>query len=367
MKILQMTTHLDPGGIPVYVAGLAGGLKRNGHDPVVVSAGGWLEKRLQADGIRHYSLPCRTSAELHPRLWLRVFPRLLRIIRAERPDLLHAHTRIMQVMAWACHQATGTPFVTTCHGLYPFGVGRRFFQCWGRSVMAISDATRDRLVRQYKRVPPHQLSLIWSGVDVDHLGQPPPADEVARFRQRHGVHGDPVLGSIGRLSPVKGLDTFLKAVPPLRVRFPRLQILLVGDGPDRDRLVRLAYELRIADRVILAHSVEDTRVPLALLRVVVASSHREGFGLSLVEAMAAGVPVVSTDAGGPAAILEQGKSGLLIPPKNPPALQKALETLLGDAALRAGIARAAQERAREKYDMKRVVREVEAVYRRAAA
>lgn len=367
MKILQLTTHLEPGGISVYVAGLARGLQQKGHELAVVSAGGWLEKRLAADGIRHYQLSCNTSSELNPRLWIWVFPRLLKIIRADRPDLLHAHTRVMQVMAWACNQVTGVPFVTTCHGLYRFRIGRRYFRCWGRSVMAISDATMHRLVRQYKLAPPHQVVLVWNGVDVDSLQQPPSAGEAARFRQMHGLNGDPVLGAICRLSPVKGLDTFLRAIPSLLLRFPRLQVLLVGDGPSRDGLVRLAYELKIADHVVIAHSVEDTRVPLALMQVFVASAYREGFGLSIVEAMAAGVPVVSADAGGPASIIEQGKSGLLVPPRDPRALEEAIATLLGDSSLRARIAQAARERAREKYDMKRVVREVEEVYRHAVA
>ena len=204
---------------------------------------------------------------------------------------------------------------------------------------------------------------IWSGVDIDHFARPVPAGELSRFRHLHGLHGDPILGAICRLSPVKGLDTFLKAVPALLPRFPNLQVLLVGDGPSREELVRLAYALKIEDRVVMVHSVEDTRVPLAALQVFIAPAHREGFGLSIVEAMAAGVPVVSSHEGGPATLLEQGKSGLLVPPKDPQALHKALETLLADSALRTRMAQAARARAREKYDMKRVVREVERVYR----
>lgn len=365
MKILQLTTHLEPGGIPVYVAGLAKGLRKNGHEPVVISDGGWLEDRLREDGIRHYRVPCRTSSELNPMLWFRVFPRLLKIIRLERPDLFHAHTRVMQVMAWACSKITGVPFVTTCHGLYQFRIGRRFFRCWGRTVMAISDASMDRLVFQYKLAPPHQVVLVWNGVDVDWLLQPPPAEQVARFRQAHGLNGGPVIGAICRLSPVKGLDTFLRAVPLLVDRHPHLQVLLVGDGPSREGLIRLAYELKIADRVTIAHSVEDTRIPMAAMQVFVAAAYREGFGLSIVEAMAAGVPVVSSDAGGPASILEQGKSGFLVPPKDPKALSDAIRTLLDDPALRVRIVQIAQERAREHYDMKRVVEEVEQVYRDA--
>lgn len=362
MKVLLLTTHLEPGGISVYVAGLARGLKEQGYSVIVVSAGGWLERRLQQDGITHYTVPCNTSSELNPRLWLKVFPRLLEILRAEKPDLMHAHTRVMQVMAWACSQRTGVPFVTTCHGLYQFRFGRRFFRCWGRGVMAISGASMDRLVNQYRLAPPHQVTLIISGVDVDRLSQPAAEEDIRRFREVNGLSGGRVIGAIGRLSPVKRLDDLLRAVPHLLKEFPDLQVLLVGDGPSRDGLVRLAYELNIADRVVISHSVEDIRIPMAIMQIFVSPVLREGFGLSIAEAMAVGVPVVTTRSGGPEEIIEDGKCGFLVKPKDVEGIVRAVRSLLADPDLRARFSETGRARARERYDLKRVVREVEAVY-----
>ncbi len=365
MKVLLLTTHLEMGGIPIYIVELARGLKQRGHVPIVVSAGGGLERRLTQEGIAHYRVPCRTSSELNPKLWVRVFPQLLKLIRREHPDLLHAHTRVTQVLAWACHTVTRIPFVTTCHGLYRFRIGRRFFRCWGRWVMAISGATMERLVRQYKLAPPHQVILVRNGVDVDRFLQPVGDGEVAFFKQANGLNGDPLIGAIARLSPIKGLDLLLKAVPPLLNDFPRLQVLLVGDGPAKGQLVRLAYELGIADRVVISHPVEDTRVPLAVIQLFVAPAGREGFGLAIVEAMAAGVPVVATDSGGPAEILDGGKCGLLIPTGDPQAIEKGLRVLLQDPVRRGRMIEQARERARSQFDMRRVVREVETVYAQA--
>lgn len=362
MKVLLLTTHLEPGGIPIYVAGLAKGLKDQGYSVIVVSAGGWLEGRLQREGITHYAVPCRTSSELNPRLWLDVFPRLLRIIRAEKPDLMHAHTRIMQVQAWACSKITGVPFLTTCHGLYQFRLGRRFFRCWGRAVMAISGATMHRLVEQYRLAPPHQVTLVVNGVDVDRLSEPVSPDEVRRFREAHGLTGGPIIGCIGRLSPVKGLDDLLKAAQRLLEQFPKLQVLLVGDGPSREELIRLAYELKVAERVVICHALEDIRVPMSLMQVFVAPALEEGFGLSIVEAMAAGVPVVTTRSGGPGEIVEDGQSGFLVEPRDVEGITRAVSTLLQDAGLRGRFAEEGRRRARDRYDMKRVVQEVEQVY-----
>ncbi|MBI3323819.1 MAG: glycosyltransferase family 4 protein [Candidatus Omnitrophica bacterium] len=367
MKILQLTTHLEPGGIPVYVAGLAQALKKAGHEPVVVSSGGWLEKRLEAAGVRHDTVPCRTSSELNPMLWIRALPRLLKIIRTERPDILHAHTRVMQVMAWVCSKITGIPFVTTCHGLYQFRFGRRFFRCWGRSVMAISGATMHRLVEQYRLAPPHHVTLVINGVDVDRLSEPVSAEEARRFRETNGLRSARVVGSIGRLSPVKGLDDLLRSVPVLAKEFPDLQVLLVGDGPAREDLVRLAYELGIADRVVISHAVEDIRVPMAMMRVFAAPALEEGFGLSIVEAMASGVPVVTTRSGGPGEIIEDGKCGFVVEPRDVDGIARAVRILLSDERLRAGFVEEARARAREHYDLKRMVREVEQVYARVVS
>lgn len=365
MKVLLLTTHLEMGGISVYVAHLARGLKRLGHEPLVASSGGWLENRLQQEEIPHFQVSCRTSSELNPKLWSSAFPRLLALVRRERPDLLHAHTRVSQVLAWALSNLTGTPFVTTCHGLYRYRLGRRFFRCWGKWVMAISGPSRDRLVRQYRLAPPHQVVLIPNGVEVDFFLEPVAPEEVQRFKEAIGLQGQPIVGAIARLSPIKGLDFFLRAVPGLLSDFPRLQLLLVGDGPAKGDLVRLAYELGIQERVVIVHPVEDTRIPLACMEAFVAPSLREGFGLAMVEAMAAGVPVVASNAGGPAEIVEDGKNGFLIPPGDSGAIERALRSLLTEPELKTRIGQQGRLRAQERYDMKRVVQEVEKVYARA--
>ena len=362
LKVLLMTTHLDTGGIPVYVVELARGLKQVGHVPVVISDSGWMRKRLAEEGITHYQVPCRTSSELNPKLWFRVFPALFRILRREKPDLLHAHTRIMQVLARGLNLLTGIPFVTTCHGLYKFRIGRRMFRCWGNTVMAISVPSMERLVDQYKLAPPHQVSLVVNGVDVNYFSKPASQKEIEAFCQVNGLTGDPVIGGIARLSPIKGFDYFLKAIPVLLKDYPNLQVLLVGDGPDREKLIQLAYSLGLESRVILSHPVRDTRIPLAAMQVFVAPALEEGFGLSIVEAMAAGVPVVSSNVGGPASIIEEGRSGYLVPPEDPEALARGVDRILRDPQGRIRIIQAAKERAGQHFDMKRVVSQVEEVY-----
>lgn len=365
MKVFLLTTHLEMGGIPIYVLELARLLKKRGHEPVVFADSGSLEQRLAAHGIRHVRIPAKTSSEMNPKLWLSAFPRLLTAIRKEKPDIIHSHTRVTQVLGWAATDLLRKPYVTTCHGLYKFRLGRRFLRCWGKWVMAISNATMNRLVQQYRLAPPHQVILVENGIDVARFGQAPDPAEVERFKQANGLNGGPVIGAVARLSPVKGLDLLLKAVPPLLKEFPDLKVLLVGDGPAREELVKLAYELGISDRVAISPPVDDTRVPLALMQVFAAPAWEEGFGLAIVEAMAAGVPVVASDAGGPGEIIEHGKSGLLIQPGDKEALEQSLRRLLKEADSRRQLAEQGRRRAKERYDLERVVTQVEEVYARA--
>ena len=215
MKILLLTTHLNRGGISVYVTELARDLKRSGHQPMVASAQGWLG-----------------------------FPRLLLLLRRQRPDLLYAHTGVTQGLAWTLSALTQIPYVTTSHEFY----------------------------------------------------RAPSPETVASFKQTIGLTGKPVVGVIARFNPAQGLDALLQAIPRLLKVFPRLQLLLVGDGPTRSDLVRLAYQLGIAEHVVITHPVDEVQVPLAAMDVFVAPSFREGSGCAIVEAMAAGVPVASDQA-----------------------------------------------------------------------
>ncbi len=361
MRILLLTTHLEIGGIPVYVITLARALKWRGHFPMVASSGGWFEAQLAQEGIPHHRIRCGTSNELHPRVWLEVFPKLLGILHREKIQVIHANTRVTQLLGSALSALTGVPMVTTCHGFHGEKLGRRLFPCWGTKVIAISRPTLDELVRQDRLISPDQATLVRNGIEVSRFLQPADPKEVDRFRQAWGLKGRPVIGTIARLNAMKGQEFLVRAVPGLLKEFPDLALLLVGEGPEREKLVRLAYELKIQDHLIIAPSVEETRIPLAAMDLFVYPSLQEGFGLAIVEAMAAGVPVVATQSGGPSDIIEPGVSGLLVPPGDTEALGAAVRSLLADPARRQQIAQAARDRAKL-FDIERVALETEQVY-----
>jgi glycosyltransferase involved in cell wall biosynthesis len=363
LTILQLTSHLDVGGIPTYVVTLSEALARRGHEVIVAAAPGAMDARLDAANIEHWPLDLRTSAEFGPQAW-RAWRGLARRLDGERVDVIHAHTRVAQVIADRCWRARGLPYVTTWHGFYQRRLSRALWPCTGLRTIAISLPVQTHLIRNF-HLGPERLRLIPNGVDGARFARPPEAASLEAFRRQWRLEpGVPVVGTICRLAADKSVSLVIDALPLLKQRVPTVVLLITGDGPDRERLEALAASLGVRDDVRFVGSVDDTRVPLALMQAFVFTpATKEGFGLSLLEAMAAGVPVVGLRQGvGGAWALESSQAAELVEPGRPEPLAEAITRVLTDPVL-AGVLR---ERARatvaERYDIRRVAEQVEAVY-----
>ena len=165
------------------------------------------------------------------------------------------------------------------------------------------------------------------------------------MRRRLGVPDDAaVIGLVARFRPSKDHATLLRAFARLAPDYPRLHLALVGDGPLEPTLRRLAAELGVADRVVFAGPVPGALRPQIAFDVAVLSSTAEGFPNVVVEALAAGVPVVATDVGGVRDSVEDGRTGLLVPPRDPEALAQAVARLLADPAQASCYAEAGRDR-----------------------
>jgi glycosyltransferase involved in cell wall biosynthesis len=365
MNILHLTSHLNIGGVSRYILGLSRVLTQRGHRVTVASGGGALEPEAAAAGIAHWRVPLHTSAEFSPQVF-RAGRQLLQHLRAEPVDVLHAHTRVGQVVAARLSRRTGIPYVATWHGFFRRNLGRRLWPCTGQRTIAISEPVRRHLLEDF-RVPAERVRLIWNGVDVDHFAQRPAAESLVRFRAQHRLpERGPVVGGIGRLASgrVKGFDLLLEAGGLLAQRRSDLTVLIAGDGPRRLFLEEKARRFGMEQRVRFAGTVSDVRLPLGVLDVFVFSSRwPEGFGLSLIEAMAAGRPVVATRVGAVPEIIEDGRDGLLVEPEDARALADAVARLLDDPAAAARLGQAAQRRVRERFSLDRMASEVEVVYR----
>lgn len=365
MRILQITSHLHIGGISRYVLSLSKQLQAQGHSVIIASDGGDLESQVRAMGMIHWRLPFNTSAELSLQV-VRGMRELTRHLQQEPVDLIHAHTRVGQVVADRISRRLHIPYVTTWHGIYKRRLSRRLWPCTGRLTIAISSPVRQHLVRDFG-VPEERIRLVYNGIDVQHYAAPPDVQAVRFYRQQLKIPTDsPVIGSTGRLAAgrVKGFDVLLAAASILKKRFPNLRVLVVGDGPRRPFLEDVARRLRILDLIHFAGQSQDVRVPLAVMDLFVFSSRwPEAFGLTLVEAMAAGKPIVATRVGAVPEIVQHGESGWLVPQEDPAQLAQGIALLLSDRSLAKKLGQQARQRVLELFDVHRMVSQIEAVYR----
>lgn len=363
MHILHLTSHLDVGGITTYVTSLAQALAARGHRVVVASGGGAWEARLSEAGIGHWRLPLKTSAEFSPQVWWAA-RQLSRQLRAQPVDVIHAHTRVAQVVAHRLWARCGIPYVTTWHGFYRRRLSRRWWPCTGERTIAISEPVAAHL-REIFRVPPERIRLIPHGIDVARFADPVNRDQQQQCRQQCQLdsHG-PVIGTISRLVPDKGVAQLLEGFRHVQARVPHARLLIVGSGEDRRRLERLAAELGVAAAVRFCGSVPDTRVVLSIMDVFVfLPATREGFGLALLEAMASARPVVAVQRGGGSSwVLQESGVGVTVPAEAPARLGEAMLQVLEDRSLAHRLGQEAQAIARSRYDFSRVVTQVEQVY-----
>jgi len=294
MKIAQLTTHINSGGIPAYVFTLSRCLNRQGDESIVISAGGTMEAQFAESGIRSFSFPLKTKFEFHPKLLL-TLPAIIEIFRKEKVDLVHAHTRVAQVLASIIFKRTGIPFVSTCHGYYEPRLGRRIFPAWGSKAIAISDGVRNDLIERHK-VAPELVETVYNGVEVDQIQRHVAAVDRLSARKQFGFgESDFVACTVARLVEEKGVADFISALFPLLSKYENLKALIVGEGREKELLMQKVNAAGMEKLIIFTGRLDDVSEALAVSDVFVHPARWvEAFGLSIIEAMSAGLPVLMT-------------------------------------------------------------------------
>jgi glycosyltransferase involved in cell wall biosynthesis len=295
----------------------------------------------------------------------RILSDLVRVGRERRARILHVHGYAAADFGRLAARRLGAALVLHEHFADPRmpayqGLADRVLSSLTDRAIAVSASTRDFLVRE-RHVPADRVRLIWNGAPLDEFA--PVSPDVARAARRSlGIPDDAmVAGTIGRLSEQKGHRYLVEAAPALLAARPTAHLLIVGDGDLMEALKAQAASLGLASRITFAGHREDVRALLGALDVFCISSTYEGTPLALFEAMAAGRAIVSTAVDGCREVLEDGVTGLLVPPRDPAALGAALGRVLDDAALRRSLgdrARAASTR----YDIRACMTAMEGLY-----
>ncbi|HWG57111.1 MAG TPA: glycosyltransferase family 4 protein [Gaiellaceae bacterium] len=358
MRALHVHRIAGVGGSERHLLTLLPALRAHGVEPLFVGLDdpeGDLDpfyRSLDEAGIAYRRLAC--PRDVDPLL----VPRLVRAARSLRPDLLHSHLVHADVYGAAAAEALRVPLYSTKHNDDPFRIGlfrhvERVLTLRAHRVVAITTALERFLVERVG-LPERKVTVVHYGLD-----EPPrpwgPNPEVPLPR------GARVLLAIGRLVEQKGLDVAIDALPEVR-RSHDAHLVVLGEGPLRQALLERARVRGVADAVHLPGRAGDVAALLRRADVFVHPSRWEGFGLVLLEAMLAGVPIVATRVSAIPEIVVDGSTGMLVPPDDAVALAKAVDALLANASRAASSAEAGRERARSKFSVERMARRTAEIY-----
>lgn len=294
MRVLHVITGLGVGGAELQLRSI---LRHSRHAGEVVTLynPGPVAEMIRADGFRVRDLGMTSNTELT------ALPRLRGLIRADRFDVVHTHLYRSQVYGRIAARLAGTPVVvTTEHSIGETHLERRPMtrgvralylgtDRLGDATISVSDVVTERLVRW--GVPERKITMIPNGMDLDRVAFDADAREL--IRKEFGIDHDAyVVGVLGRLDPNKRFDLVIEAVAPLLT--DGVVLMVVGKGEEGDRLAAVARAAGVEDRVVFTGERHDVAAILSSFDLFVAASAQETFGLSVLEALANGNPVLYT-------------------------------------------------------------------------
>ncbi len=351
LRIVHVVSSFEVGGMEQFVVRLAAEQLRGGHQAFVLALkGGPLLDQARALGVEAWALDRRGKLA-------RAVGGTVRLLR-QKPDIINAHNAWALTYALLGKAYPGARVVMTRHGqeeitpLPSEGELRRT-----DAIVAVSEAAaRVMLARRPACAP--KLQVIHNGVE-----------RVEPHRSRAQVRGDLGLGGevvgimVARLDQLKGHETLLRALALPQVQEQPLVVLLLGDGPERPRLEVLARELELGpDRLRFLGFRRDVPDLLSASDFFVLPSLTEGLPLSVLEAMAQGLPIIATPVGGIPELVTHEEHGLLVPVKEPEALADAVVRVAADAPLRQRQGRAGRERAEALFSFSAMTRRYEDLY-----
>jgi glycosyltransferase involved in cell wall biosynthesis len=380
IRILRVIARLNVGGPALHVSYLTRELDRIGYETTLVAGAigeseGSMEWVAEELGLEPVYLPA-LQREISPVHDLAAARQLLHLIRELKPDVLHTHTAkagaVGRLAARLAGPARPRAVVHTFHGHVLRGyfspaktaAFRRLERSLARSsdaLIAVSPEVRDDLVA-LGVAPREKIVVIRLGLELEQrLAVAPGAAE--RLRAELGVPPDRLLVAwLGRMTEIKKVDDLLHAFAQVRATEVDADLLLVGDGPLRPGLEALASTLGIRDRCHFSGFRTDVGAIYAASDVVVLTSANEGTPVTIIEAQAAGKPVVSTDVGGVRDIVTDGVSGFVVPPGDLDAVADRLRALAADPDLRMRLGEAGRV-VRDRYSVPRLVHDVDHLYR----
>jgi glycosyltransferase involved in cell wall biosynthesis len=368
-RVLHVIDHLGSGGAQEAVCQLVKYVNPERFQPEVVALHGFGHywEVLRSWGVPVHTLIPHGSAEAAiPLIFLRLFCLLAR----NRYDVVHTHLIGANVLAAPLAALYQVPVRFTHDQTHDDVREYSFLYRWldtlanrlNHRVIAVSSSIRTFLCRK-EGIPADKISVIYNSVDL--LRFSPKSDPKARTeaRQRLGLPADALLvGGVGRLRYQKNFALFLEVAAEVCARLPQALFLIAGEGPERTKLEEMSQKLGIASRVRFLGFVKDMPEFYQSLDLLLLTSHFEGTPLTVLEAMAMGVPVVASQVDGVEEVLEDGRDGFLAPPGNRKAFVEKVCRVLQDRSLRQKLSQVGQEKVGRHFSAEAMAHQVEALY-----
>jgi glycosyltransferase involved in cell wall biosynthesis len=315
-----------------------------------------LHEKAQAEGIESNLIPCDGQIDRAAIAAVRELA-----IQTE-VDVVHAHGYKADLYVYFALRGLGIPAVSTCHTWYDndlavrlYGMADRFVLRKYAGVVAVSDDVKQRLLKAGVRE--EKIHLIRNGIDLRPFHGATPS-------LRNGLESGspPLVGLIGRLAQEKGIDVFLRAVPQVLAEVPSVQFVVVGDGPDREKLESLIDELHIRESISMMGRRDDMPSVYASLDVMVSASRQEGLPMAILEGMASGRALVATAVGAVPTVVLDDVTGVIVPAEDEGLLANAITGLLRDSKRRERLGASARRLIEDEFSAERMTADYLRVY-----
>ena len=365
IKLAQITHDLAIGGLQQVVVNLCRKIDRERFDVIVVClrALGALVPEVERMGIKVRLVPQKQNGTDYFS-----FLKLAGILKEEKVEVIHTHNTQPFFDGTIAGLLAGVKTIIHTDHARNFPDKRRYmFAEWlvshfAYKIVGVSDHTCQNLVR-YEKISEKKIKTIMNGIDLAKYGI---TIDKQRKRMELGLNGKgPIIGIAVRLVEAKGIRYLLQAMTDVVPLFPDITLLIAGDGPLQDELKKMAGTLGIERRVLFTGSRLDIPELMKLFDIYVLPSVSEGLPMVLLEAMAAGCPIIATEVGGVPKAVHHGKNGSLVTPGNPKALSAEIVRLLSNNDVRERYSENGVRLAREKFSAEAMTRNYEKLYLRA--
>lgn len=356
-RVFHLITELDTGGAQAALYRLLSRLDQNRFSPVVAcfyNGDKAFGQQIRGLGIPVVDLSTRQRKWRLDALW-----RLYRLLRHEHPQLLHTWLYHANIAGRVIGRLAGIPAILSAERNIQLSSPwrdylNRLTAPLARRITCVSQSVADYAI-SHIGLPSQKIRVIPNGVDMELYARLP--DKTVARPQFDLPRDGLLIGAVGRLHPVKNFDLLIRAFASLIPAFPQASLILIGDGPLRQELTRLAEELGLVQGRDIYFLGDQRAIPILLstLDIFTLPSRYEGMPNAVLEAMASGLPVLSTASGGTLEIIQDNINGLLVPPGNLPALKEALIRLLSDQDLRLRLGKAARERVQQHFSLENTI------------